>query len=464
MASIKSVIVLRNDTMANWEAYSDVVLLKGEIGIAFDTNGTKKIKIGDGVTEWKNLDWWNDLSADENTFVYDGKLIKLAGFDAAPVGAHAVKGADGKLVWEMPSEITPETLQAQIESVKGDVTNLTEIVAPSEGSTLTERIEALEGQLAGTGEGTVESMIDAKINEFATGLTDNGKVDTLMEMITYVEEHGEEAARLTKQITTLEELVGETPVAEQVATAVAKSEAKAEQLYVGKKYEIAHRPAKSRVNYMDEEIRLMCAADTEWTLQNSGENADANMYYFGFKAYAPAGAVSFKEDVAEKISDNTMYYFTGNEFAGIDVYGRKYSIVWLPAARYDAEADKWTYYGASSGNGKYIGWYYSVEWYDADGVVIDSDTVRINLTNEECHNAIEPFYMDKVVKGISVNGTLLDVIDHQVNISIDSVIKSNEEIIANEDGTLSIGKIGFDKISTEDVEIVIDGGGANVGA
>ena len=56
------------------------------------------------------------------------------------------------------------------------------------------------------------------------------------------------------------------------------------------------------------------------------------MHYFAFKAYAPEGAYSFKEDDLEVIEDQTMYYFEDNDFAGIDEYGRKYSIVWLAAA------------------------------------------------------------------------------------------------------------------------------------
>ena len=46
-------IVSRNDTSNNWEN-ADPILLKGEIGIEIDTN---RIKIGDGVKSWKELDY-----------------------------------------------------------------------------------------------------------------------------------------------------------------------------------------------------------------------------------------------------------------------------------------------------------------------------------------------------------------------------------------------------------------------
>ena len=64
----------------------------------------------------------------------------------------------------------------------------------------------------------------------------------------------------------------------------------------------------------------------------------------------------------------------------------------LALAKYDETADNWTYYGANSSKDKYIGWDYVVEWYDARGIKIGFDSVRINLSNESCHFTIQPFY------------------------------------------------------------------------
>ena len=162
-------------------------------------------------------------------------------------------------------------------------------------------------------------------------------------------------------------------------------------------YEISHKPEGTLVKYMDGEIRVMCPENTQWSHQQSGENADKNSYYIGFKAYAPSDdVVSFKEDLAEIISDTTMYTFEDNEFAGVDEYGRKYSIVWLPVAAYDSASGEWTYYGDLSSDEKYIGWPYTVEWYNANGVKVASDTIRINLSNANCHLSTTPFYMNEV--------------------------------------------------------------------
>lgn len=164
-------------------------------------------------------------------------------------------------------------------------------------------------------------------------------------------------------------------------------------IYEKVEYEITDTPEGTLVDYRDKEIRVMCPADTQWVKQNVGPTGNANMYYMGFKAYAPDNAVSFKEDDQAEIEDQTMYYFENNDFAGVDKFGRKYSIVWLALAVYDETSDTWSYFGKNSSAEKYIGWYYTVEWYDADGIIIKADQIRINLSNEDCHNKIEPYYM-----------------------------------------------------------------------
>lgn len=166
-----------------------------------------------------------------------------------------------------------------------------------------------------------------------------------------------------------------------------------------KKYEITSTPDGTLVNYGEKEIRVMCPATTKWVKQNVGSTGNANMYYMGFKAYAPEGAVGFKEGDRGEIID-TYFDFTG-DFAGTDEYGRNYSICWLALASYDQASDTWSYFGANSTAEKYIGWTYVVEWYNANGVVIASDSVRINLSNEKCHHSIEPYYVSSIMKEVS---------------------------------------------------------------
>lgn len=165
-----------------------------------------------------------------------------------------------------------------------------------------------------------------------------------------------------------------------------------------KKYEISHKPEGTLVNYGEKEIRVMCPVGTVFTKQSVGSTGNPNMYYMGFKAYAPEGAVSFKEGDKGVIIDE-MFTFD-DDFAGTDEFGRNYSICWLALASYDESTDTWNYYGKNSTTSKYIGWTYCVEWYNKDGVVIESDSIRINLSNEECHSAIEPYYVGDIIKTV----------------------------------------------------------------
>lgn len=212
----------------------------------------------------------------------------------------------------------------------------------------------------------------------------------------------------------LEALVGDIPVAEQVQSAIKKSTTK---------YEVSHKPTGTLVDYREKEVRIMCPKDTEWTVQNVGPTGDKTKHYLGFKAYAPEGAFSFKEDLALDVLDNTRYYFTDNDFAGIDPDGCKYSIFWLAAASLNDGV--WTYYGASSTSNKYIGWYYTVEWYDEEEKLIGTDTIRINLSNEYCHYIIEDYYMGEYQKKTD-------------SISIDRLINSDDTVIVLNGGSAPI--------------------------
>ena len=190
----------------------------------------------------------------------------------------------------------------------------------------------------------------------------------------------------------------ETKIEASVNSAKAYTDGKVEAAvneHLVKKYEITNIPEGTLVNYGEKEIRVMCPENCIFTKQTVGETGNANMYYMGFKAYAPEGAVGFKEGDQGVIIDE-MFDFNG-DFAGTDEYGRNYSICWLALASYNQASDTWTYFGKNSSTSKYIGWTYVVEWYNANGVVIASNSIRINLSNEKCHSTIEPYYVKNTV-------------------------------------------------------------------
>lgn len=69
MAQLNTRIILRNDSTVNWEASKDQVLLKGEMGIEFLADGTAKIKIGDGVKAWEQLEYFG--GEERQTQIYE---------------------------------------------------------------------------------------------------------------------------------------------------------------------------------------------------------------------------------------------------------------------------------------------------------------------------------------------------------------------------------------------------------
>jgi hypothetical protein len=70
--------------------------------------------------------------------------------------------------------------------------------------------------------------------------------------------------------------------------------------------------------------------------------------------------------------------------------------VWLPVALYNEDKQSWVYYGENSSISEYFGWYFIVEWYNNNSKLVDSYSIRINLSNEDCHSNIEPYFMSNI--------------------------------------------------------------------
>lgn len=87
MAELKTRLVIRNDSSANWESVKDTaILLKGEMGIEFLEDGTPKIRIGDGTTPWSQLQYFG---GEESKAFQVGSLDEIADADLA-VGDTAI--------------------------------------------------------------------------------------------------------------------------------------------------------------------------------------------------------------------------------------------------------------------------------------------------------------------------------------------------------------------------------------
>lgn len=107
--SLKSRLVLRNDTAENWNLASSQVLLKGEIGIEIDT---LKFKIGDGTKTWAQLSYVG-MGADELNSAIEAYVNEN------------ILGEDGKIKSELLPEISAAANVYDVE--KTDLTTSDEV-------------------------------------------------------------------------------------------------------------------------------------------------------------------------------------------------------------------------------------------------------------------------------------------------------------------------------------------------
>lgn len=179
------------------------------------------------------------------------------------------------------------------------------------------------------------------------------------------------------------------------------------------KYKILDAPSGTLVDYFDKEIRIMCKSDAAFVKQAVGTGGNPNCFYVTLKTYAPDDAVGYIEHLGEQVDAEVLTDLKTDE------YGRKYQLTWLAVAVYDEASGTWSYYGKSSSKNKYIGWDYQIDFYDVDGVMIESDCVRINLSNEQCHSTVEPYYVG------AINATI-DAKIEQIEEKIEEVTTVNE--------------------------------------
>ena len=190
MTTFNSKLILRNDTLTNWNTH-DPVLLKGEIGIGFDaTTGESFIKIGDGVKTWSGLEY----------FV----IPKISSLET--------------LVGKLPSGTTATSIVDYINkktegiATDGAIAELQAILNEHESS-----LAILEGgkEVAGS----VAAIAAAAVAEIVAGA--DTSFDTLKEIADWIKNDTTGAAKMAADIDALEALVGNKAVATQISEAIA---------------------------------------------------------------------------------------------------------------------------------------------------------------------------------------------------------------------------------------------------
>lgn len=185
---------------------------------------------------------------------------------------------------------------------------------------------------------------------------------------------------------------------ESIATAKAYTDGKVESAvkeHLVKKYEITSLPDGGLVNIREGEIRIMCPEDSVFTKQAVGAGGDPNSYYCTLKTYVfDDNIVGYREHLGSQVDEEILTDLKTDEF------GHRYQPSWLALAKYDESTGVWNYYGKSSSKYRMIGWDYQIDWFDANGVMIASDSIRINLANEDCYFTNEPYYVESIKKEI----------------------------------------------------------------
>ena len=421
MEQLNTRIVLRNDSTAKWLENSTQVLLQGEVGIEFLVDGAVKIKIGDGIKSWAELSYFGgeQLIGDNNSIVIENGVIKLKGVNGALEEQILVSDGKGGLIWKSAAELAGiKVLSSSIAANTLKIVALENTIGkPSteneEGTGLIFRLETIEKALKNiyTKEeidnlistvyhyrGSVANYSDLPVENLKVGDVWNIENDSLTHGIKAgdnVAWNGESWDKLAGTVDLSGYATNEKvdKIAENVTVIMEDYASKEEvrKLSNLNKYEILDTPKGTLVDIGEKEIRIMCPANAEYHKQAVGAGGDANLYYITLRTYAPnEEAVGYIETLNGAQDPEVLYDLRE------DAYGRKFQPTWLAVARYDEATDSWSYYGDQSSIKKYIGYSYQIDWYNADGLKIASDSIRINLSNKDCHYAIEPYYMASI--------------------------------------------------------------------
>lgn len=107
---LNTIFQLKRGTSEAWERVNPI-LRAAEPGYELDTG---KMKIGDGVTNWKNLDYFGGsfsvLEDGVSIKLNDAQLLELSGFTVASAGMVPRKNANGELEWYTPIDIGVEEM------------------------------------------------------------------------------------------------------------------------------------------------------------------------------------------------------------------------------------------------------------------------------------------------------------------------------------------------------------------
>lgn len=114
-----------------------------------------------------------------------------------------------------------------------------------------------------------------------------------------------------------------------------------------------------------------------------------------------------------------------------DAHGRKHAVIWTSVAEYKDGA--WHKFGDESSVGTYRGLTFSFHWLDANGNIMQMDTVSVIFTNDNCHsdlvsNEVTKRIDEKIKQALNGN-TNLD--NYYTKTEVDSKFLTEEQVDAH---------------------------------
>ena len=189
----------------------------------------QKLKVGDGVSEYKDLPYVGDVEVDESSVVFDSNnLVSLFGFEDAEAGTSPVKSNDGKIEWTtLATKDEIDTIQATVDSISDYIDeDLAEELAGiqaeltrqdqradalyrdifDEGG-IEDRLDAVEDQLANINPEAIEAAINRISGVESRVGTLEGKVEALEEDMEQLENLPTEVAELHDDVLGLDQQI-----------------------------------------------------------------------------------------------------------------------------------------------------------------------------------------------------------------------------------------------------------------
>lgn len=402
MSELRTRIVLRNDSTTNWNANESTVLLKGEVGIEFLTDGKVKIKVGDGTKTWAQLSYFG---AEYSKSEIDG-LVATAKTEAVAEAVATVlgEGVDEKydtLVevanWILSDATSSAELIAKVGAIEADY------LKGADKEELEGKITDLSGFVGTLPEGAASATVVAYIQEVVDGLKigEYAKASDLTAL-------GERVSGVEGRITALENSMGEI-------------HAFMDSVEEGAQVNVIDSVDLAQFGLENKHLTLLDIAMGKVT---GLTEALAN------KVTVQEGYRMVSEDEAGKLEKLVL-----GDDGSVTVSGT------IAAGNVDGLTDWIT---ARAG---------SLKGLSENNL---SDTLLTKL------NGIAEGAQVNVIEGVSVNGTLIDAVNKIADIKSTDIVKASDEITVAEDGTLGVGTVNVNKLVQTEGEVLILNGGSSI--